>query len=73
MSCLACLLNFGLSAFLSEEVQFSPRTPPPFTQSAPACLVVPTSGDDKNMSSSVMYPADFEDDDDDDELNDNFK
>ncbi|KAI0242408.1 Serine/threonine-protein phosphatase 6 regulatory subunit 3 [Lamellibrachia satsuma] len=56
----------------SEEVQFSPRTPPPFTMSAPACLVVPTSGDDKNMSSSVMYPADFEDDDDDDELNDNF-
>ncbi|KAK2165723.1 hypothetical protein NP493_1352g00019 [Ridgeia piscesae] len=48
--------------------------PPPFTKSAPACLEVPTSGDDKNVSSSVMYPynSEEEDDDDDDDLSDNF-
>ena len=69
-ACLKCL-----SAFLSAEVPFSLPVPPPFTKSAPACLEVPTSGDDKNISSSVMYPdnSEKEDDDDDDDLSDNFK
>ena len=62
--CLACLLKMSVSAFLSAEVLFSPPVPPPFTKSAPACLEVPTSGDDKNISSSVMYPYNSEKEDD---------
>ena len=71
---LMCALRACLKC-LSAEVPFSPPVLPPFTKSAPACLDVPTSGDDKNVSSSVMYPdnSEEEDDDDDDDLTDNFK
>ena len=62
-----CFPQCGGSVFTSS--------PPPFTKSAPASLEVPTSGDEKNVSSSVMYPdnSEEEDDDDDDDLSDNFK
>ena len=72
--CFACLLKMSVCFPQCGGSVFT-SSPLPFTKSAPACLEMPTSGDDKNVSRSVMYPDNSEEEDDGDgnDLSDNFK